>query len=909
MNATELLRGVSALFDELHDLAPADRATRLAALRAESPEVAAELARWLAQDEQSLGPLDALTERAAAAHTPPADAQGDRSGQRIGAYLLQRRVGRGGMGEVYEAARPGADFEQKVAVKLLRRGLDSEDIVRRFVRERRILAQLEHPGIARLIDGGVSDDGLPYLVMEFVDGSTLIEAANARGLDIDARLELFMQICDAVAYAHRRLIVHRDLKPSNVLLTLEGEPKLLDFGIAKLLDETDEDQLTGTGMRILTPNYAAPEQILGQPISTATDVYALGIILYELLTGRAPHQRHGKDIDRVTHELAQESLIRPSAAVLAAGADTQHQRLSKRLDGDLDTIVLHALKREPERRYQGAAEFADDIRRHLHGHPVRAQTDTMSYRLRKFVGRHRGGVTAAALAAVAVLAGLGVALWQAGVARTQAARAEAELRRAESIKEFSLSLFREQDPLARGKPEPRSASELIATGIERARAQFSDDAAQRSQLLNDLGEIQVSLGEFQAAVPVLEEALAIRVASFGADSAQAAEVESNLAVVKQRLGDVVGGVALSERSARNLSATLGAEAPSTLKARGRLVMGLQISERPDQALALARELLPIYERVYGTDALETLTLLADLANLLEQRDALADAEATARALIQRIERLYGNEHLMLVRPLGLLGDLLRRKQTYPQSDVVYLRSIAIARKFGNGPMVAKLLLRRGDLLRRMQRQDEAEAHFAEAFELLPDGSPERASIEMMRAALARARGDLAGAAAGFLRSYEMFRAAAGKDSIYAWNSALQYALTERLAGHGARAEPMLLEAVATMRRVAGHDSYEVMLANMSLAEWRAEQGRHGEAQPLFDEAIAIGNVIYEAGRHPDVFGGRLARAASRLALADPGAKEAARADVEAVLAAGTAETPLAEDLRVEAERLLSLIGP
>jgi eukaryotic-like serine/threonine-protein kinase len=358
------LKRVSALFDELHELASDLRSERLAELRIQEPEVATILAHWLQKDAQSHGALDALSARFEVRSQAPSATPSDRSGQRIGAYELTRRVGRGGMGEVYEAKRPSADFTQKVAIKLLRRGLDSEDIVRRFLRERRILAQLEHPGIARLIDGGVSEDGLPYLVMEFVEGRALIEAANAKLLDLNARLNLFLQICDAVAYAHRRLIVHRDLKPSNVLLSDEEQPKLLDFGIAKLLDEVDDEHLTGTGMRVLTPGYAAPEQILGQPISTATDVYALGVILYELLTGQAPHQRRGKDIDRVTRDLDQENPPPPSAAVLKADAygsvtHTRVQRLAR-------TRAPLSRRRRTRRRYTPPSQWSSGTGRNRH---------------------------------------------------------------------------------------------------------------------------------------------------------------------------------------------------------------------------------------------------------------------------------------------------------------------------------------------------------------------------------------------------------------------------------------------------------------------------------------------------------------------------------------------------------------
>lgn len=904
------LRRVSALFDELEDLTAEQCQDRIAALSVKEPEVAAELRRWLHKDQQAQGVLDALPYRFSGVADPAPIDPGDRSGQRIGAYELLRRVGRGGMGEVYEAHRPGTDFEQRVAIKLLRRGLDSEDIVRRFLRERRILAQLQHPGIARLIDGGLSDDGLPYLVMEYIDGSALIEAANAHALDLRTRLQLFLQICDAVAYAHRRLIVHRDLKPSNVLLTADNQPKLLDFGIAKLLDEVDDERLTGTGVRVLTPSYAAPEQILGQPISTATDAYALGVILYELIAGISPHQRRGKDLDQVARELEHESVIRPSAAVLkgedsSAGTPVHRQRLARQLSGDIDTIVLHALKREPERRYQGAAELADDIRRHLNGHPVRAQNDTLSYRMQKFVRRHRGGVTATALAIVGIVAGLVVALWQADHARLQTARAEAELRRAESIKEFTLSLFREQDPLARGKPEARSASELIAMGVQRARAQFDDDTELRSQLLNDLGEIQISLGDYPAAVSALEQAMQERAQRFGKDSVEYAIAQANLGAAKLGLGESALSLTLLEDSAALLARQAGMESPETLKVRARMVSALTNVGRVDEAIALCQELLPAFERVFGADAPPTITRLADIAILLDQRDRLDEAEVATQALIERIERVHGQNNILLIRPLGMRGDLLRRRQKYPDADIYYVRALALARQHKSSPLTARILLRRGDLLRRMGRLDDAAAHLDEAAGLLPASSPERAQVEMMRGGLARARGDMPAAATLLLNAHRLFLAALGTDSVYPWNAALEYASIQRDTGKGAESEALLLEAVTHLRRIAKPNSFDIMLAAGSLGAWRALQDRHTEALPLLQEYLTVAESMYGLA-HPTTIEARLQHAASLIALGDAESLSMAKKAAEQVLQTDSADTPLAAAARERAHQLLAL---
>jgi len=339
------------------------------------------------------------------------------SGTRIGPYRLLEEIGRGGMGTVYLAERIDA-YHRRVALKLVKRGMDSDEILRRFRYERQILAGLEHPHIARLYDGGLSDDGRPYLAMEYVDGRPIDQYCDAATLDIDARLRLFASVCEAVQYAHQNLVVHRDLKPSNVLITAAGQVKLLDFGIAKLLDEEAAGvsaPVTRTGLRVMTPAYAAPEQVRGEAITTATHVYALGVVLYKLLTGQRPYEDVEENAQAAERAVLEQEPVRPSTAITkatetltperaSAARATSVERLQRRLQGDLDVMVLKALRKEPERRYASAAAFAEDIRRHLDGLPVTARPDTRSYRVRKFVRRHRFGVGTAAVFALLVSA-------------------------------------------------------------------------------------------------------------------------------------------------------------------------------------------------------------------------------------------------------------------------------------------------------------------------------------------------------------------------------------------------------------------------------------------------------------------------------------------------------------------------
>jgi serine/threonine protein kinase len=386
-----------------------------------------EVEALLAQSTRSLDDLADNTPVAFTRAAPPQPA-----GRRIGAYEIVRELGRGGMGAVYLAKRVDGQFEKQVAIKLLKRGTDTDEILRRFQAERRILARLDHPNIARLLDAGTTDDGLPYFVMEYVAGLPVTQYVRDKQLALPARLELFLKICGGVHFAHRHLIVHRDLKPSNILVTPEGEPKLLDFGIAKLLASGDEAiELTLTAERRFTPICASPEQARGEPVTTATDVYALGALLYELLTDQPPHRfsrphPSPEELARVIGE------VEPPSPSLAS-PERERRRL---LRGDLDNIAQLALRKEPTRRYASVSDFAEDIHRHLDGRPVHARPHTAGYLTRRFLGRHKVGVAISGLAAVAALCIGGIVIWQTSKTAERSANLQGDAK--SSLSDFQI---------------------------------------------------------------------------------------------------------------------------------------------------------------------------------------------------------------------------------------------------------------------------------------------------------------------------------------------------------------------------------------------------------------------------------------------------------------------------------------
>jgi eukaryotic-like serine/threonine-protein kinase len=355
---------------------------------------------------------------------PPAGSLPRMEGRELSGYTLVREIGRGGMGCVYLAERSDGAFRKQVAIKIVQPGVTGADVLRRFRQEREILASLDHPGIARLLDAATTEEGLPYFIMEFVDGQPIDRWCDEHKLNVTQRLKLFRTVCDAVQYAHQRLVVHRDLKPGNILVTADGKVKLLDFGIAKLLrPEQTGDETTRTLMLLMTPEYASPEQVNGEAITTLTDVYSLGVILYELLTGHRPHHLLRAAVREVARVLAEEEPARPSAVVatteerltpeaISEVREGDPNRLRKRLEGDLDCIVLTALHKEPVRRYSSVEAFGEDLGRHLENRPVNAREDSLWYRASRFCRRHPGGVATGVLVFLSAAAGFTTTLWE-----------------------------------------------------------------------------------------------------------------------------------------------------------------------------------------------------------------------------------------------------------------------------------------------------------------------------------------------------------------------------------------------------------------------------------------------------------------------------------------------------------------
>jgi serine/threonine protein kinase/tetratricopeptide (TPR) repeat protein len=569
MLSPERWQQVKELLATALEMDPAARTAYLDRACANDPPLRSDLDGFLAADQKA--GLEFLNTPPHATEIMDGSEQNasPRVGRRVGPYQIVEEIGSGGMGEVYRAFRADDQYRKQVAIKLVRAGQDSGFVVSRFKNERQILASLDHPNIARLHDGGTTEDGLPYFVMELIEGQPIDQYCTQRELSVPERLKLFIQVCSAVQYAHQRLIIHRDIKPGNILVASDGTPKLLDFGIAKILDPeaaTGPIEATLTVFRVLTPGYASPEQVKGEPITTASDVYSLGVVLYELLTGHHPYRQPNSTPQEIARAVCEVEPEKPSTAVRRMGTtdggrdshepsaatkilDGAAEKRHKLLRGDLDNIVLMALRKDPQRRYVSVEQFAEDIRRHLGHLPVFARKDTVGYRASKFITRHKGGVTAAVVVLAILLVAMAITVRQARIARQERARAEQHFN---DVRKLANSLMFEIHDSIQNLPGATATRKLL---LERA-LEYLDSLAKESSgdtsLQRELaaaylriGSLQgstvdASLGQTNDAVSSFRKSVAIREAVAKADPGNVSD-QLNLAIALHSLGRMLDG--------------------------------------------------------------------------------------------------------------------------------------------------------------------------------------------------------------------------------------------------------------------------------------------------------------------------------------------------------------------------------
>jgi eukaryotic-like serine/threonine-protein kinase len=813
-------REIDRHFSRALELAGPDHDDYLEDLQARDPELALAVARLLAAAASPDPRLDPDRWRAHALwdRLIPDAAPNAREDEEVGPYRIVREVGRGGMSVVYLAERADGLFEQQVALKFLRvaHGVG----LRRFERERRILAGLEHPNIARLLDGGADAQGHPYIVMEFVEGRPIHTYCEEVDAGLDVQLELFEAVAEAVEYAHQNLVVHRDIKPSNILVTSGGQVKLLDFGIARFLetatpDEPGAEPLTGAMTRLLTPDYASPEQVQGRRITTASDVYQLGVLLYELLAGRRPFDLRGAGPVEVERIVCNEDPVPPSRAVVGRtskeGREATGQARSRLLRGDLDTIILKALAKEPARRYASVGELRDDLQRFRIGLPVRARPSTLRYRTSRFVRRHRAGVAAAALVAAALGAGAGVAGWQAVVASAERGRAERALVQAEAVGDFLLEVFEVAAPDHVGAQEV-TARELLDRGARRIEDGMTAPRISAA-LMGVMGQAYRNLGLYEEADPLLARAAELRRQAEGDRDDEAA-----LATALLQLGEL----RLDQR-------------------------------RLGEAEALYNEALEIRRRVLGPEHLEVAEALRNLSSLRHLQGDMGAAEQLARRVVEVRRRLLGEDDVRVAHALTDLGRVHLFQGDLEAAEENLETAVELQRQLVPAPdrWFAMSLNHLGQVRHNQGRYDDAEALYAEAHsvytELFGADHPSAADVLNNLGTIHYARGDHEGALAVFLEVLESRRRSLTPDHPLLAHTVHNVASVHQVLGRFDEAEEGFLQALELRRAAYGDEHRDVAMTVWGLGHLYRRQGRLTEAEVTVREALEVYRRVLPPG--------------------------------------------------------------
>ena len=777
---------IESVFAEAAELDQAERGALLDVRCAGRPELRREI-------ESLLVSHDAVGRFMTVAHASPADPQRvrDHAGEIVGRFRLLERIGEGGMGVVYRAERADGEFAEQVAVKVLSAPIHTTDALRRFRVERQILATLNHPDIVTLLDGGLTEAGLAFLAMKYIDGVPIVEHCTERQLPLPDRIRLFQRACAAVQYAHQQGVVHRDLKPGNILVTPDGLPKILDFGVAKLLDPSGEasDAAATAVFRPMTPNYASPEQVRGLPVTTACDVYALGMLLYELLTGARAYETGGKSLDEMVRLVVETDPVRPSQAVASTSA-TQPPYDLRALSGDLDAIVLHAIRKAPDERYRSAAALADDLGRYLAGRPVEAREPALGYVVRKLAVRHKTAFLTAAAALVITVVLLGASVWQARVARGERDRARSEAVKAQQIATFLTNIFNGANPVqARGatvtardlldrgtasidsllKDQPETqASLLLVMSDAYNRASASAKAlelAERSLALRQrlfpaeslevaessyiVGYTLRKLGRAGAALPHLEHALNAREKLLGPSDHKVAEVLSQVALVRRTLGQA-GTREILERAIRieeqidPRSAFLGSlynNLATVLHVRGELADARRAYERS----------IAVYGTSNEAESWGVVMPLLNFGTLLREQEDLVAAQRLFERVLEIDEATFGKESDGVAYVLACLGDLARAQGDLPRARDLLDRSLDLYAKTmpPDALDIAAPLTYMGQTLIAEERAAEALPPLERALRIKENShGKDHAQVAEILVDVARARAMIDGAAAG-----------------------------------------------------------------------------------------------------------------------------------------------------------------
>lgn len=746
----------------------------------------------------------------------------EKKGEQIGPYQILEVLGHGGMGSVYLAERADGQFEQRVALKLLQTGFTSDNQSRRFLAERQILASLNHENIARLLDGGVTDDGQPWFAMEYVDGQPIDEYCDAHQLTINQRLKLFLNVCDAIQFAHGKLVVHRDLKPSNIFVTKDGKVKLLDFGIAKILAPNgklpEQSRITKPGLLPLTPSYASPEQVQGGTMTTASDVYQLGVVLYELLTGCRPYKVSDRTPSEVERIICEEQPTRPSAAVTNVLADqndtekiscnisrnrqTPAAQLLKAIKGDLDTIILKTLRKESDRRYDSVEQLAADLRHYLNGRPVNAHPDSLSYRAGKFIRRHKTGVSATA-AIVVLLIGYTATITRHSH-RIQAAleQAQKETAKAEQVTDFLIDMFEAANP-AKTLGDTVNTRTLLERGVAQAEQLVGQPDIQ-ARMFDVAGRVYLALGQYKEARPLIERGLKLRKEIYGDNHLIISESLHNLAHLHTENGNYEQAGQLYQRA-----------------------LHLRLEHLPPQDPRIAESLyhLGIYYQRAKSD-MET-------------------AETYIRRSLEIRNSAYPTGHELIAESLRGLGGVLLARGKYTEAERYYSKALDIQKQvLGEKHPETLTTLNNMAILKAWSGDyDSATSLLKESLDqrhkVLGPGHHSSAIQLNNLAFIAGHQGNYNEAEQLLKQALSIMRASVGVDHPHALVFKTNLARINHINGEYERAEKLHREALNTKRERLGTDHPDVAASLVQLGSLLKDQHRYREARSLLREAISL----------------------------------------------------------------------
>jgi len=830
---------VTSLLDDLLDLPEERRVPRLRSRRVTDPAVLAEVESLLRAAAQVGGFLAApvsLTPAAdaAAAAEEETSSEAIRIGARLGVWRVTDHLGRGGMGEVYEATRVQGDFEQRVAIKVLQREASAQ--LERFQAERQILARLDHPGIARLYDGGISGDGRPYMVMEFIEGRRITDYCAQSKATLPERLNLFMQVCQAVAYAHRNLVVHRDLKPSNILVTADGQVKLLDFGIAKPID-AESAQLTATAMTPITPSCAAPEQLMGQPITTATDVYALGLLLFELLTGVHPWI----SVDTPVLQALRTLLQRPAPLASRTAASHPDAPLPERLlRGDLDAIVAKALRIEAADRYGTADELRSDVQRALQGEPVAARAGARFYVASRLLRRYRWAVAAAAAIFVSLAGGLSVAAWQANRAAIERDAARRDAAREEAVRYGLTRLFRAA--IAEQTSQPATAKTMIDGSAQRLLREYHDQPQLAGQIVLTLADLYAALEDVAGERSLLEGFLAE--AGTDAEPVAVADARQKLAGIELMSGHVDHAAQLLDQAAAFWARAPRQYAEERLEGLGVRARLQRQRGDLDGAIATSRDAIAQRTALSGHDHRETAILYNSLAITLTAANRLEEALAAYRQTTAIYRALKLGDELDAQIVLGNTGTLELRSGNLREAESLLKAAIDRQRALaGDSAAVAASMGYYGKLLTLTDRAAAAIPVLRNAVDVgsrfAGPRSPVTLQAELFLGEAQLAAADPGNARATLTAAREAALAQYGPAHLLTLRAELSLAQCAAADGRNDEAQDQLMSVAGALRKLGPPGELHLALALQSVGELQMARGDNQAAIATLREAVAL----------------------------------------------------------------------